>query len=83
MQEVDQFLILQTKCLFSFKARTTHVCDTLTLATVIQSAPSPSPDLWRHPFGIHAHTAPTQSGILGCASANLEESHRPACAVTR
>lgn len=55
----------------------------LTLAAVIRTSPSPCPFLWCHPFGGHAHSAPILSGILDCASASREESHRPACAAIR
>lgn len=64
-------------CIFCFKSETV-----LTLAGVTRTSPSPSPYLWHHLFGVRAHSAPKQSGILDCASANHEESHRPACAVT-
>lgn len=52
----------------------------LTQAAVTRTSPSPCPFLWHHPFGVHVHSAPTQSGILDCALANHGESHRPACA---
>lgn len=65
-------------CVICFQGNTV-----LTLAAVTRTSPSPSPYLWHHPFGVHAHSAPRQSGILDCALASHGESHRPACAATR
>lgn len=58
-------------------------CVTLTLEAVSRTAPSPFPSLWHLPAGFHPHSVPTRSGIWGCASANHEASHRPACAAIR
>lgn len=54
----------------------------LTLAAMTRTSLCPSPFLWSCLWSVRAHSAPKQSGILDCALASHEESHRPACAVT-
>lgn len=69
--------------MFRFKTEISlnPTCVILTLAAVTRT--SPSLFLWLHPVGVHPPSAPTQNGILDCALANHEESHRPACAAIR
>lgn len=82
VRKIQGFITAKWNCIFNFIVKSS-ISVTLTLAIEIRTCPSPYQCLRRRSLGVRACAPPTQNGILDCASSSLEESHRPACAVTR